>query len=167
MKPELTDTQKRGRRIAMSAAELDAFLTEQRVCRVATLTSSGAPHLSPLWFVWDGTSLWLNSLVKSQRWADILRDPRAAVVVDDGRDFMQLHGAELRGTFVPVGEAPRTGAEDVPELEAPERLFAEKYAGGPGKPGDPKPKLSHDGRHAWLRLTPDKVASWDFRKIGS
>lgn len=160
MQAELTETQRRGRRIAMSAAELDAFLTEERVCRVATLTSSGAPHLSPLWFVWDGTSLWLNSLAKSQRWADILRDPRAAVVVDTGRDFGQLHGVELRGSFVPVGEAPRTGEKDVSELATPERLFAEKYAGGAGS------TMSYDGRHAWLRLTPEKVASWDFRKIG-
>jgi hypothetical protein len=22
-----------------------------------------------------------------------------------------------------------------------------------------------DGRHAWLRLVPDKITSWDFRKI--
>jgi hypothetical protein len=23
----------------------------------------------------------------------------------------------------------------------------------------------HDGRHAWLRLVPDTISSWDFRKI--
>jgi len=79
---DVLSTQKRGRRIALSKEELDAFLTESRTCRVATLTSSGAPHVSPLWYVWDGTSLWLYSIVKSQRWADILRDPRVAVVVD-------------------------------------------------------------------------------------
>jgi hypothetical protein len=22
-----------------------------------------------------------------------------------------------------------------------------------------------DGRHAWLRLTPEKLVSWDFRKL--
>ena len=26
--------------------------------------------------------------------------------------------------------------------------------------------MPHDGRHAWLRLTPDTVVSWDFRKLG-
>ena len=26
--------------------------------------------------------------------------------------------------------------------------------------------MFHDGRHAWLKLTPTKVASWDFRKLG-
>jgi hypothetical protein len=56
-----------------------------------------------------------------------------------------------------VGEAPRTG-EPVAELEVPERIFADKYAGG---------RVHHDGRHAWLRITPDKIVSWDFRKLGA
>ncbi len=169
MEPDLIQTQRRGRRIAMTAPEVDAFLAGQRVCRVATLTASGAPHASPLWFAWDGTSLWLNSLVKSQRWTDIARDPRASVVIDGGNEFGELHGVELRGSFVPVGEAPRTG-EPVAELETPERLFAAKYS--PAKDSSAKdsaansPTMHHDGRHAWLRLTPEKVASWDFRKLG-
>jgi hypothetical protein len=48
--------QRRARRIAMGKAELDAFLTEQRTCRVATASQDG-PHLTPLWYVWDGAAL--------------------------------------------------------------------------------------------------------------
>lgn len=161
MRPELISTQRRGRRIALTPEEIDAFLTEQRVCRVATLTSSGAPHVSPLWFAWDGGALWLYSIVRSQRWADLLRDPRAAVVVDAGEAFNELHGVELRGRFEAVGPQPRTGEEDQPELLVPERLFAAKY--GASTPDGP---MYHDGRHAWLRLVPTKIASWDHRKLG-
>ena len=53
--------QKRGRRIAMTPTELDSFLADERTCRVATLGADGSPHVSPLWFVWDGASLWLNT----------------------------------------------------------------------------------------------------------
>jgi hypothetical protein len=146
--------QRRGQRIAFAPEELDEFLTQQRVCRVATMSPKG-PHNTPLWFVWDGTALWLNSLVRSQRWTDMQRDPRVSVVVDDGVEFIELRGAELRGTVEPVGEAPRTGLPE-PALEIPERLFAGKYAG--------TTELAHDGHHGWLRLTPDSVTSWDFRK---
>ena len=45
--------QRRARRTAMGKAELDAFLTEQRTCRVATASQDG-PHLTPLWYVWVG-----------------------------------------------------------------------------------------------------------------
>jgi hypothetical protein len=146
--------QRRGRRIAMDEAELNAFLAEERTCRVASVGADGRPHNSPLWFVWDGASLWLNSIVKSQRWTDIQRDPRVSVVIDAGHDFGELRGVELLGRLVSVGDAPR-GTEPNAELEVPERLFGEKYAGGAFTP---------DGRHAWLRLDPDKSVSWDFRK---
>lgn len=139
----------------MDQAELDSFLAEERTCRVATASSSG-PHLTPLWYLWDGTALWLTSLVRSQRWTDISRDPRVAILVDAGEAYGELRGAELRGVLEMVGEVPRTGAPDT-ELDETERLFARKYTG--------TDVMQHDGRHAWLRMVPDQVTSWDFRKI--
>ena len=153
----MTREQRRGRRIAMSREELDVFLGEERTCRVATVGPGGAPHNSPLWFVWDGRALWLNSIVKSQRWTDIGRDARVSVVVDAGHDFGELRGAEIIGTLHQVGEAPRTDAPNA-ELADTERMYAEKYAGSS--------TFVPDGRHAWLRLPPDKLVSWDFRKMG-
>jgi nitroimidazol reductase NimA-like FMN-containing flavoprotein (pyridoxamine 5'-phosphate oxidase superfamily) len=38
--------QRRGRKIAMTTAELDGFLAGQRTCRVATVGARG-PHLTP------------------------------------------------------------------------------------------------------------------------
>ena len=149
--------QRRGGRIAMSDEERDAFLSEERTCRVATVGADGAPHVTPLWFAWDGSALWLTSIVRSQRWTDIERDGRISVVVDAGDDFMELRGVEIQGRAEPVGEVPRTG-EPVPLLETPEQLFADKYAGG---------VVHHDGRHAWLRIVPHTIGSWDFRKIGA
>jgi hypothetical protein len=142
----------------MSPEELDRFLGEERTCRVATVGHDGAPHNAPLWFVWDGRALWLNSIVKSQRWTDVARDPRASVVIDAGQAYGELRGAELIGRFERVGEAPRTDAPN-PQLVTPERLFAEKFAGSD--------TFTPDGRHAWLRLEPEKIVSWDFRKLGS
>ncbi|SPF04620.1 pyridoxamine 5'-phosphate oxidase family protein [Streptomyces sp. MA5143a] len=151
-------TQRRGRKIMMEPGELDEFLGAQRTCRVATVSADGAPHVSPLWFVWDGTSLWLYSITRSKRWSELRRDPRVAVVVDAGEDYGELRGVELSGTVEVVGEVPRTG-EPLAELAEVEGLFARKNFGIDDMP--------HDGRHAWLRLTPDAITSWDFRKLGS
>jgi Pyridoxamine 5'-phosphate oxidase len=148
--------QRRGQRIAMSVPELDAFLGEERTCRVASVGADGRPHNVPLWFVWDGAALWLNSIVKSQRWTDIKRDPRVSVIVDAGRDFSELRGAELLGTVEIVGDVPRSTTPDL-AVEVPARLFGQKYSNG---------TFQADGRHAWLRLVPEKIVSWDFRKMG-
>ncbi|MGV9559985.1 pyridoxamine 5'-phosphate oxidase family protein [Streptomyces sp. NPDC003522] len=152
----MTVTQRRGRKIMMSPGEVSAFLTTQRTCRVATVSADGAPHVSALWFLWDGSALWLYSVVRSRRWADLRRDPRVAIVIDSGEEYESLRGVELSGTVEFVGEIPRTG-ELCAELDSVETLFARKNFGLDAIP--------HDGRHAWARLRPEKTVSWDFRKL--
>jgi len=150
--------QRRARSIAMNADELNSFLTEQRTCRLATL-GPGGPHVSPVWFVWDSAALWVYSLTRSQRWTDIARDPRVAAVIDAGEQYAELRGVEIEGDAAVVGPVPRTGAAEpaAAGLATPEQLMAAKYHHGG--------ELTHDGRHAWLRITPRKVMSWDFRKL--
>ena len=149
--------QRFGNAIAMTADERDAFLRTRPICRVATVGPDGRPHVSALWFIWDGSALWLNSLIRSRRWGDLAADPRCSVIVDEGAtDFMSLCGVELQGSVEVIGEAPRRG-EPLDQLRTPERLFADKYTGG----GD----FRYDGRHGWLRLTVETVVSWDFSKI--
>jgi Pyridoxamine 5'-phosphate oxidase len=148
--------QRRGRRLAMSQTELDGFLQHERTCRVATINADGSPHVSPLWYVWDRSSIWLYSLQRSRRWYNLLRRPDLSVVVDVGILYRDLRGVELSGQAVVVGEVPRVGLP-VSDLYEPERLFVLKYAEGGS--------FRYDGRHAWVRLDANKVVSWDFRKI--
>lgn len=152
----MTVGQRRGRRIMMTPGEVDAFLTTQRTCRVATVSAGGAPHVSALWFLWDGTALWLHSVVRSKRWADLRRDPRVAIVVDTGEEYGQLRGVELSGTVEFVGEVPRTGS------------CAPNWTRW--RPCSPA------RTSAWTRSRTTagtrgcgcgpKVVSWDFRKLG-
>ena len=149
-------TQRRGLKIAMSTQELDRFLEQERVCRLSTVAADGKPRSNPLWFVWHDRALWLYSLVGTQRWVNIQRNPNVSALVDAGHDYGELRGVELLGTVTVVGDVPRTGDGD-PDLETPERLFFRKYFD--------RDEPLHDARHAWLRLVPDKVVSWDFRKL--
>lgn len=149
--------QRRGKRIAMTAEERDVFLGEVETCRMATLGAEGQPHTSALWFVWDGAHVWLNSVVKSQRWTDVMRDPRVNIIVDAGEGFGELRGITIEGTAEAVGEVPRKG-EAHGDLAAPELAFARKYMG--------RDEFVYDGGHAWLKVTPQKIVSWDFRKYG-
>ena len=148
--------QKRGRSLSLSAEERDDFLRAARTCRVATI-SAGGPHVSPLWFLWHGGSLWLYSISSSQRFKDLQRDPRIAVVVDDGTGFEELRGVEMVGTARVVGEVPRSGERYVEELVEVEAAYARKY--------QDRPTLRYDGRHAWIAVSIDKFVSWDFRKM--
>jgi hypothetical protein len=152
--------QKRGRRIAMTGGEIDEFLAAERTCRLATVSVDMKPHVTAVWFIWDGSSLWFHSLVKSQRWVDLERNPWTSVIVDTGHDYGELRGVEFSGQVVAVGDAPRAGPgeHDSAELVNIERRFALKYRG--------QETMSYDGKHGWLRLSPSKIVSWDFKKIG-
>jgi nitroimidazol reductase NimA-like FMN-containing flavoprotein (pyridoxamine 5'-phosphate oxidase superfamily) len=161
----MTRSQRRGRSIAMTSDEMDEYLAHALVCRVATLTEAG-PHNVPLWFHWDGRSIWLYSIVRSQRWTDLERDPRVAVVVDGGEDWSMLHGVQVQGRARVRGEVPRTGGPADDELLAVEAAFHSKYRSHNPKYRDrPSAPFEFDGRHAWLCVEPEKLTSWDFRKI--
>jgi hypothetical protein len=153
--PATPRPQRRGRSIAMSADEVNTFLRSERTCRVASVDGAGAPNITPLWYVWDGSWLWLNSIVRSQRWTNLVRDGRIAVVVDGGEAFNELHGVEIEGWAEVVGDVPRTATPD-DHVATAEQLFGDKYGNG---------TFYADGRHAWLKVVPTKISSWDFRKM--
>jgi nitroimidazol reductase NimA-like FMN-containing flavoprotein (pyridoxamine 5'-phosphate oxidase superfamily) len=154
---DASQAQQRRRSMALTPAEANAFLAGARTARVATIASDGWPHVTPLWFLWHDGAVWLYSLVRSRRWNDLTERVHVAVVVDDGEEHTTLRGVEIRGRAQAVGEQPRTGREEVPELVDVERLYAAKY-------GSDRERM-YDGRHAWIRVSADQLRSWDHRKL--
>ena len=136
-------------RLRMTDAELDAYLTDQRVLRLATLERDGWPHVVPLWFLWHGGAFWVHNLRQSRRTRNLERGGPASVVVDDGVSYEQLRGVTARVTVQLVEEGEQT--------ERLRRRFASKYFDAPTMP----PMRSHD----WRRLQPLELRSWDFRKL--
>ncbi len=135
--------------LRMTPDELDEFLNRERTARVATVSPNGEPHVAPLWFVWLDGKIYMNSLNRSRRMRHVERGSRVAVCVDAGEEYGELHGAVLYGTFRPV---------DDPEESARVRaLFGQKYWSGM--------EIPEVRSHTWLVMDPDKVVSWDFKKI--
>ena len=69
---------------------------------------------------------------------------------------MKLRGLVLSGLLAAMA-APAASAQGAGTLEF--GLFARKNFGLDSMP--------HDGRHAWARLRPEKIVSWDFRKLAA
>lgn len=72
----------RREQIKMPDEELDSFLAEERVVTVATIGPNGRPHLTPLWFVPDGTVLSGWTFARSQKAKNLERDPGVREMVE-------------------------------------------------------------------------------------
>ncbi|MGD9531507.1 PPOX class F420-dependent oxidoreductase [Pseudonocardia sp.] len=79
-----------------------AFLRETRLARLATLGPDGAPQVRPVGFLVDEQAGTLDipglRNPSTQKWRNVLRDPRVALVVDDVvPDPWQPRALEIRG----------------------------------------------------------------------
>jgi nitroimidazol reductase NimA-like FMN-containing flavoprotein (pyridoxamine 5'-phosphate oxidase superfamily) len=154
---EAMSAQRYGRRVALSVPEVHALLHSAALCRVGTC-AQGTPHVTPMWFLWDGAAIWLYSIVKSKRWRDIASNPSLSIVVDSGEIFQSYRGIEVKGRARVVGDVPRMNRPN-PDLAEVERAFARKYNG--------IDELVIDGRHAWLQVRPRSAISWDFGTLSA
>ena len=68
----------------MTRDEWRAFLSEgTRTGRLATVRRDGRPHVVPIWFVLDGEAIIFTTGERSVKAANMRRDPRVALCVDD------------------------------------------------------------------------------------
>lgn len=135
------------------APEDRAFLHRARVARLATASADGEPHVIPVCFVFDGTSLYSAIDSKPKRVAvprlrrlrNLRANPRASLIVD----HYEEDWARLRYVLV-TGRAEILEAG--PDRERALVLLGEKY---------PQYRAMADfGQGPVIRLIPDRVASW-------
>jgi PPOX class probable F420-dependent enzyme len=142
-----------GRRaaIAMSPAEVAAFLEEQRTLVCATIGRDGWPHLMPLWYVLRDGECWAWTYAKSQKVRNLERDPRCTLQVEAGTDYGELRGVMLRCTCA-LHTEPEVVAGVGEDL-------AERYGGVRAS------MLSQAPKRVALQFVVRDVASWDHRKL--
>src|ERR671921_2308136 len=68
----------------MARDETRAFLLEGRpTAALATVRADGRPHVAPVWFTLDGDDLLFNTGQDTVKGANLRRDGRVALMVDD------------------------------------------------------------------------------------
>lgn len=144
--------------VRMSDAEIEAFIAAQQNLQVATIGKDGAPHLTTVWFAHDQGRFLFETYGKSQKVVNLQRDPRIAVLLEDGKTYATLRGVSINGTAEIVDAQPRLG-------ELMHRLMAHHF---PDLPADQLVLMSERmaAKRVVVAVTPDKVVSWDHAKLG-
>jgi len=78
-------------RRGLTQAERD-FLYEPRFAVLGTTNDSGSAHLTVMWYVLEGDEIMFNTAVGRQKPRNLVRDPRASLLVPDGYRFVRVEG---------------------------------------------------------------------------
>ena len=96
--------------VAMTKEEIDDFLSGRWVARLATLGRDGYPHVTPLWYYWDGECVYFELTQNRQSCKNLRRNPRCSVVIDmDDRPLMGLRSNLAKAVLI-IGDAELTEA---------------------------------------------------------
>jgi PPOX class probable F420-dependent enzyme len=145
--------------IRMSKEEIAAFLDSSKSLMVATLDKQGAPHLTTLWFARSGNDILFETYGTSQKVVNLRRDPRIAVMCEQGKAYNELRGVSIQGTAEIVDSAPR--------LEKLMTVILDRSF--PGRTPEALSKLVANmmRKRVVIVVHPQKTISWDHRKLAA
>jgi hypothetical protein len=149
----------RREQIRMTDDEVAAFLGEQLTAQVATVGPTGRPHLVPVFYVPAGTGVATWTYGKSQKVANLRRNPQATILVEAGKSYEKLRGVSMECDVEIVDDLERIVAIGV-------ELTGRMLGNGEVSSGAAQFVRLQAAKRVGLVCTPTKVVSWDHAKLG-
>lgn len=145
--------------IRLTDEEIAGYLAQHLTVIVGTNGPRGLPHMMPLWYVLHGQEIWGWTFTKSQKIKNLIRDPHATLLFEDGTSYEKLRGVAIE-CDVKLDE----NYEAVREVGV--ELFTKYGDGNP--PAAPVIEMIEQQAHkrTALRFLPLRTISWDHRKLG-
>ena len=144
--------------IAIDDDERRRYLADAKTIILVSIGKDGYPHAVPMWFTIDDDGcVYMTTYGRSQKAVNLRRNPRVALLVESGVQYDQLKGVLIRGT-----------AEVLDDLELCVRVLTRiqsKHLGALAEGVDDVMRAQARKRVV-LKITPDRVASWDHAKLG-
>ena len=144
--------------IKMSAEEIEEFVQGWHTMNCATINHDGSIHLVAMWYGFLEGCPALETKAKSQKVANLRRNPQITCLIEEGDKYEELQGVEM------VGHAEI--------IEDPDRIFElgisvfERNSGQKYTP-DMKPFVDAMlNKRVVVKINVDKYVSWDHRKLG-
>jgi len=134
--------------------DIDQFLDQPHLARMATANPNTLqPHVVPVWYGWDGASLWINTFGSTRKVRDLLKNPLISVVIDTTGGAGGLTAVLMEGTAEIIRE-PRE------MLEAKTTWIYTRYLGPEGVLAAEPQAWIKDPEATLIKLTPSFIKSW-------
>jgi len=135
----------------MSPHEIEDFLSESNIARIATVKPDGSPHVTPVWYLWENNQLLILIMKGSVKESNIKQKKKVAVTVD----------SNTAPNKVVIIEATAKIEELREEIE---RRICQRYLKKENL--DEYLELSHGYYpQILIRIQPEKIITWDYSKI--
>jgi PPOX class probable F420-dependent enzyme len=145
--------------VIMSGEEIAGFISDHGTAVLTSLRADGRPVPLPVWYVALDGALYFQTPLRSRRVGNIERDPRVAVLIDDGERWEHLRGVLIQGTAERVtDEAVLTRV-----LAAFAELFADVTVPESRMPA--AASAHYAGKAVFRVPIPGRPVSWDNRKL--
>jgi PPOX class probable F420-dependent enzyme len=143
-------------RVAMTPAEVTAFLEANRKLQLATINRDGTPHLVTMYYVMLDGQIAFWTYRSSQKARNLARDPRIAGLVETGNGYFDLRGVQVQGVV--------TITEDPAEVLAIGRRIAAVTLNMHEGLADDYVEHTAPKRLGYV-VEPTRIVSWDHSKL--
>ena len=144
----------------MSEEELSSFLQKQISLQIGTINKDGSPHLTTMWYFYDGENFIFHTYTKSQKIINLKRDSRITLLTEAGSQYSDLQGIIVYGNAEIIN-----GKDSLEEVIRYMEMVGEKYVKDEeGAQYIEGMKLQAPKRSIVI-VKPSKFISWDHTKI--
>jgi len=144
--------------IKMTPDEIDEFVQGWHTMNCATINHDGSIHLVAMWYGFLEGCPALETKAKSQKVANLRRNPQITCLIEEGDKYEELQGVEMVGHAEIIEDPDRIFELGISVFE---RNSGQKYA------PDMKPFVDAMlNKRVVVKIHVDKYVSWDHRKLG-
>lgn len=99
--------------MALTSQEVSQLLSRPLLARIATVDlATLQPYVVPVWYLWDGTELWISELRHARKFSTPIQNSKCAIVIDDAESSTSVKGVLLEGETILMLE-PRELVEEI------------------------------------------------------
>jgi hypothetical protein len=138
----------------MRKEAIDSALQAPHLARLATADPTTLqPHVVPVWYGWDGDSMWISSYSNTRKVKELKTNPNAAILVDIADADGSTWGILMQGKVELV-----TGPTDW--LREKIVWVYTRYLGPEGVLAHDPQEWVHDPHNLLIKLSPQKIMTW-------
>jgi nitroimidazol reductase NimA-like FMN-containing flavoprotein (pyridoxamine 5'-phosphate oxidase superfamily) len=136
----------------LSIEQIDELLEMRLIANLGTISDDGSIHVVPMWFKRDGEFILIPTSQFTRKYKNLIKRPRASVLIDVSRS-----GMDLRGVLI-AGRVQILRGDDARALN---RSIHLRYITPEGLTHDDVAAYLLEGDDVTLKIAMDKVITWN------